>query len=191
MPASVCSAQDDSIKETKDSNHIASFSILELAIMNAMSYIFVIPNAGFMGFSPAKLAVCGGYFYLLATPTKTAVPPADSVPIIKSEPINPEAETYYAVCCSNERMLCTALELYSLDNNDQYPDKLNKLVPGYIEQIPVCPAAGADTYSSSYKVSAKRDSYSFYCKGANHTSIGVKPDYPKYSKNQGLIKNEL
>lgn len=190
-PFSLCCAQENGkINETKqpqDSGHKASFSLLELAIMNSMTYILVIPNAGLLGFSPAKLAILGSYFYLVSTPQKAQMPHSDSnAEPVRSSP-NPTSESHYIICCSNEKNIGTALELYATDNNLQYPDKLEKLTPEYLVSMPTCPATGKDTYSSSYRVSAKKDEYSFCCKGSNHSDVGFGANIPRYSSTEGLI----
>lgn len=90
-------------------------------------------------------------------------------------------------CKSNLKNMGTALEMYSTDNNGRYPVALSKITPDYLKVIPTCPAAKADTYSSSYVSHDKPDVYSIYCSGHHHKLVKLPPDYPKYDAIQGLI----
>jgi hypothetical protein len=49
-----------------------------------------------------------------------------------------------------------------------------------------CPAAGKDTYSSTYTVSTSPDAYTFYCNGAYHKMGLTKANYPQYNSYEGL-----
>lgn len=115
------------------------------------------------------------------------------------------AQGQFTACKSNVKNIATALEMYASDNAGQYPLALSKLVSSdrknsYLYAIPTCPAAGKDTYSSTYKMkNAKRDKngalvdpkssdfYSFRCAGHHHKTAGAPPDRPAYDANQGLI----
>ena len=44
-------------------------------------------------------------------------------------------------CKSNLKNIGTALEIYSTDNYGRYPRELKDLIPDYIYEIPLCPAA--------------------------------------------------
>ncbi len=96
-------------------------------------------------------------------------------------------------CKSNCKNLATALEMYASDNGGRYPHHLGKLLHGnYLKVIPTCPAAGEDTYSPTYQVSARPDMFSFCCRGNNHAKAysGFTSDphnYPQYSAKEGLI----
>lgn len=58
-----------------------------------------------------------------------------------------------------------------------------KPAPGYLRQIPTCPAAGADSYTVTYQVSLEPDLYSYSCSGST-----IRPEgSPSYNAHQGLI----
>lgn len=96
----------------------------------------------------------------------------------------------YLECCSNLKNIGTALEIYSTDNNDRYPAKLQQLVPEYLRLIPTCPAAAKDTYSESYQLSKDGKDYSFYCKGHYHKGEGAPENDPSYNSKTGLVKKK-
>ena len=96
----------------------------------------------------------------------------------------------YQECCSNLKNIGTALEMYSTDYSGRYPVKLQQLVPEYLRSIPICPAAGKDTYSESYQMSKDGKSYSFCCKGHFHKSEGAPKDDPSYNSKTGLVKKK-
>lgn len=87
--------------------------------------------------------------------------------------------TELARCRQNENTIGTALQSYALDHQGQYPGTLDELVPGYLQRIPACPAAGTDTYSGDYVSNGSR-AYTLYCDGAHHTGAGLSPDYPQF-----------
>ena len=89
----------------------------------------------------------------------------------------------WTACQSNLKNVATALEMYGQDNQGQYPPEIRKLVPGYLRQIPTCPAAGADSYTVTYQVSLEPDLYSYSCSGLHHSPEGS----PSYNAHQGLI----
>lgn len=115
------------------------------------------------------------------------------------------AQGQFTACKSNTKNLATALEMYASDNGGQYPVSLSKLVSSnpasaYLRMIPTCPAAGKDTYSSTYKMKNARrdkagrivdpkstDTFSFHCAGPNHKAADAPADRPAYDTNQGLI----
>lgn len=100
-------------------------------------------------------------------------------------------EGQFMACKHNVMNLGTALEMYATDNGGQYPPSLKYLAPDYLWQIPTCPSAGKDTYSSSYLVGQNFDAYTFYCSGANHTDVqGVGPNFPEYSSLSGLLEKQ-
>ena len=75
-------------------------------------------------------------------------------------------------CRENCRTIGSALDMYGLDNDGQYPRDLSDLVPRYLESIPTCPATGSDSYSGSYHHnSCQGDAcrYTFFCQGDYHT----------------------
>jgi hypothetical protein len=79
-------------------------------------------------------------------------------------------------CRENIRNMKSALELYNGDNGGRYPPELGFLVPLDIMNIPNCPSAGSDTYSSGYTISEERSAFTICCKGKNHP--GFPSDYP-------------
>ena len=91
-------------------------------------------------------------------------------------------------CQSNLKAIATACEMYATENNGHYPDRLDRLVPEYLEKIPACPKNGGDSYSVSYESSQNPDAYTFCCKGSNHTGANLPEDYPQFSGLQGLIE---
>ncbi|MCL5773287.1 MAG: hypothetical protein M1536_02770 [Firmicutes bacterium] len=96
----------------------------------------------------------------------------------------------YRSCESNLKNVSTALEMYATDNQGHYPASLSQIVPAYLRSIPACPAAGKDTYSSSYTSSQNPDAYTFYCSGDNHKEVNAGENYPQYSSSQGLIQKQ-
>ena len=101
-------------------------------------------------------------------------------------------------CKSNVRNLATALEMYASDNGGRYPTTWTKLTSGnYLKLIPTCPAAGTDTYSSTYRYTTAsrapngkriqgKDTFSFHCQGNNHSKNGTRPNHPAYDSEFGL-----
>lgn len=92
----------------------------------------------------------------------------------------------FSDCNFNCKKIGTALEMYSTDNSGHYPKSLTQLEPKYLPSIPPCPAAGKETYCSSYTSNTHPDSYTFYCKGHYHSGAGVGQDKPYYSSTSGL-----
>jgi len=103
------------------------------------------------------------------------------------------AQGQYTACQSNCKNIGVALEMYATDNSGHYPGELKDLNPDYLRFIPTCPSAGANTYSKSYKSQSgsqeqgTKDAYYFYCKGSNHSAVGVAKNYPQYDSVRGLI----
>lgn len=90
----------------------------------------------------------------------------------------------YTGCVSNLKNIGTAIEFYRMDHNKRCPQKLGDLTPGILTNLPRCPVTWTDTYSSSYRSSG--NTYSIYCCGRNHVSLGIGTDCPKYDKVHGL-----
>lgn len=89
-------------------------------------------------------------------------------------------------CESNEKNIGTALEMYYADHDKRFPKLLAQLTPKYLNNVPTCPYAKADTYSHTYRVAA--EAYSFYCEGRNHfEEAGVPANFPQYTSVQGLV----
>lgn len=89
-------------------------------------------------------------------------------------------------CQSNLRNIGNALEMYNVDYKGRYPADFTVLTPNYIKTIPECPAAGSNTYSSSYAVFTVPDSFEIGCNGNNHGGF-VPANYPQFNSVQGLI----
>ena len=89
-------------------------------------------------------------------------------------------------CQSNLRNIGNALEMYNVDYKGRYPTAFSILTPNYIKTIPICPAAGSNTYTSSYVVQTVPDSFEIFCDGNNHSGFAG-ANYPKFNSVQGLI----
>jgi prepilin-type N-terminal cleavage/methylation domain-containing protein len=89
-------------------------------------------------------------------------------------------------CQSNLRNLGNALEMYNVDAQGRYPLAFGDLTPNYMKTIPLCPAAGSDTYSPSYLPSQLPDSYQISCNGNNHQGFSP-PGYPQFDSIRGLV----
>jgi general secretion pathway protein G len=90
-------------------------------------------------------------------------------------------------CQSNLRNLVSALEQFRNDS-DKYPDTLSELVPRYFDHIPVCPAAGFDSYTTGYTISSQKDEFTVACKGNNHAALGYEEDQPYYNHKAGGLR---
>ena len=106
------------------------------------------------------------------------------------------AQGQLTACKSNCKNLATALEMYASDHGGRYPlsgDFKVRLTSGnYLKVIPTCPAAGSDTYTSTFSSRQTPDSFTFYCVGNNHgkayTGFAAASDnYPQYNAEQGLL----
>lgn len=106
------------------------------------------------------------------------------------ETLSPEMKAFR--CESNLRNIFIAIELYSADHRGNCPGKLEQLTPDYLFKMPECPAAGKDTYTSSY--SLKKDStgeyYILFCSGNNHANAGYGKNFPCYEYKLGDIKKK-
>lgn len=89
-------------------------------------------------------------------------------------------------CKENLKNIATALEMYSFDNKGRYPQSFKPLVPNYLRKLPLCPAARRDSYTATYKVGTKPDSFSFYCQGHHHKSERFPANFPAYDSHNGL-----
>lgn len=86
------------------------------------------------------------------------------------------------------KSIANALEMYAGDHDGQLPDNLSELTPTYLKYVPVCPAAGRDTYSESYFRLRTREGvgYRVSCGGHNHLGAGVRgADLPTYHSGVG------
>jgi hypothetical protein len=91
-------------------------------------------------------------------------------------------------CKSNLKTIGLGLEMYSTDNSGYYPTQLGSLTPKYLRIIPVCPAAGQDTYSASYRMSTEPDAYEYCCQGQAHKAAQVPANHPRYDSTNGLTE---
>ena len=91
-----------------------------------------------------------------------------------------QADSHTRQCGVNQHKLGTALEMYSTDNVGRYPTSLRQLVPNYLKSIPTCPAAGSDTYSSSFRSTANRNDYTLICKGWHFGPVDEQNVFPRW-----------
>lgn len=97
---------------------------------------------------------------------------------------NMRAVGQYKVCQSNLKNIGTALEMWSTDHAETYPESLARLTPDYLIRIPTCPAADRDTYGGAYRRTAK--GYAVLCAGSSHAAAGVAANLPAYDSERGL-----
>ena len=78
-------------------------------------------------------------------------------------------------CMQNLRGIGEACQSYAQKNAGKMPSSLQILVAeGHLQSVPLCPAAGADTYSSEYRTNVHvSDSkmvlrFSICCQGRHH-----------------------
>jgi hypothetical protein len=107
----------------------------------------------------------------------------------------------YSLCQSHIQNIGTAIEEYAADNNHQYPENLQKLVPGYfVRRLPRCmreecsPEGGKiyekfnniNTGDYGYSLSEDRKRFTVYCAKNNHAPIGIREGFPQYSSKEGF-----
>lgn len=99
---------------------------------------------------------------------------------------------HLTACKANQKNIATALEMWAADHKGKYPKQLSDLIGGenggYLKQIPTCPAAEKDTYSSSYKRSADGKKFDICCSGHNHEVMDVPADKPAFNSDMGIIE---
>ncbi len=89
-------------------------------------------------------------------------------------------------CKSNLKNLATALEMYASDNQGQFPDRLEQLLPQqYLRTLPTCPSAGGMSYTD-YHVSPRRKGFSVGCCGTAHPRNGL--NHPRFESQRGLVE---
>lgn len=108
--------------------------------------------------------------------------------------IRARAQGQLTACKSNLKNIGTACEMYSTDWSGKYAAGLSTLSPNYLKEIPECPAAGSDTYTSAYTTGttaynspAFQDYYFLFCSGTFHTSVSLPSNYPQYDGISGLL----
>lgn len=90
-------------------------------------------------------------------------------------------------CGENVKKLSKAINKY-YDENGCYPERLDDLIPKYLDMIPVCPAAKTgDVYVKSYKYNDRTRYFEIYCKGHHHKDAGAPVNYPKYTGKKGFV----
>jgi hypothetical protein len=89
-------------------------------------------------------------------------------------------------CAANLKSLGGAAKTYGADHGGSYPSSLKELSPTYLKAVPPCPAAGVDTYSSSYRASSSPARFSLHCSGNHHQKVGVASNQPSFSSDTGL-----
>lgn len=107
------------------------------------------------------------------------------------------AQGQLTACKSNCKNIATALEMYASDNGGRYPGggatmKTCLTAGNYLKNIPTCPAAGQDTYTTNFTSATTPDAFSFYCNGTNHakayTGFGsAGANFPQYFAESGLV----
>ena len=105
--------------------------------------------------------------------------------------VRSRARAQLTACQSNLKTIATSLEMYANDNQSNFPDvpNFNRLTPNYLKSIPVCPAAGIDTYTAGYvsDISGSASTYTACCSGLHHSGAGVMvTNYPQYNSMSGL-----
>lgn len=91
------------------------------------------------------------------------------------------ADLNYINCCSNLKNTATALEMYSTDNNGEYPENLDELYPSYLVAAQSCP----NSEMQPYKAELTSASYKLSCP-ASHTDAGLPA--PFYDETNGLTE---
>lgn len=91
-----------------------------------------------------------------------------------------------SACQSNLKNLASALEMWADDHRGGYPGQLDQLVPIYLKEIPRCPAAGRDTYSTNYRRWRHPDDFGLCCSGSNHLRV-MGANLPAYTSCAGLV----
>ena len=89
-------------------------------------------------------------------------------------------------CCNNLKTLKRAVERYKKEKGE-YPATLDMIPHAILSNFPKCPAAGHDTYSTSYSV--EKDSFQIHCSGHNHAKIKIPPHYPRIDEKGLYLKN--
>jgi hypothetical protein len=98
-------------------------------------------------------------------------------------PCRSSVKTGAPVCSGNLESLHIALDLYYNHNSGFYPPALSDLPPRYLKALPTCPAAKKMTYA--YKIAARPDRYTLWCRGSWHKQEGPS-GYPQYDSQEGL-----
>jgi hypothetical protein len=82
-------------------------------------------------------------------------------------------------CQENLTALETASERFRDAHNGTLPANLEFLYPDYINEFPLCPAAGINTYSEGFEVDSETGELVIYCTGHHHGDEGLEPNEPR------------
>lgn len=96
------------------------------------------------------------------------------------------AQGQLTACKSNLKNMGTACEMYSTDTSGRYPTALANLTPNYMKTIPTCASSGTSA-NYSYVYTTTPDSYTSWCNGSYHTTVGT-ANFPQYDSVSGLIE---
>ena len=99
------------------------------------------------------------------------------------------------ICRGNLTEIASSVSKYARRHRSQYPKSLSQLVPNYLAQIPVCPAADSDTYSAGYSFGLnapqnelkKRDYFYVACTGSHHDLPLYGPNLPAFHPHWGVL----
>ncbi|MFH0802027.1 MAG: methyltransferase [bacterium] len=98
----------------------------------------------------------------------------------------------YVMCRANETRIVESLNKYASKHRNKYPARLELLLVSHeLTAIPVCPAAGRDTYTPGYKVSEDMKTFILGCAGKNHSfrrhgkKMFLPENYPMYDSAKG------
>lgn len=95
-------------------------------------------------------------------------------------------------CKENLKRIAAALDHYATDHAGRYPDKLEQLVPEYLENLPTCAASGGRAYYADFGPNAKfnsegyEDYFYLSCVGGLHEKSGIVGDFPAFDSVIGL-----
>lgn len=104
------------------------------------------------------------------------------------------ASNEVGACKANLKQLGAAMEMYSAEWGAYPPRGKAQLTPRYLEALPECAPAGADTYvvlsgqAVTYNTQSLQDYFFIYCSGENHAPVGIPSNYPQYSSLVGCIE---
>ncbi len=89
-------------------------------------------------------------------------------------------------CTSNLKNLGTALQMYASDNQGQFPDRLEQLLPQqYLRTLPTCPTVMRMSYTD-YHVNPRHTHFSVGCCGNAHPRNGL--NHPRFDSQRGLVE---
>lgn len=108
--------------------------------------------------------------------------------------VRARAQGQLTACKSNLKNIGTGCEMWATDYNGEYPKTLDQLAPDYLLRLPICPAAGEQTYVQSYSSQPAKPgepwsgTYKVYCSGEHHSELGVPANFPQYNSVSGLME---